>query len=108
MKIEAYGWCCNDCLFWLAYGETPEQMSEDETREWLDTITANLGEWHVDLGGEHAEDCPNVDQDTGEWLGSTDCDCETVDFSWSRCDVCRSGLGGSRDAVFFYTTGDES
>lgn len=103
VTIQDYGWCCNDCLFYLANGETPEHMTEDGTREWLDWIEKNLGEWHVDLGGEHVEGCPNVDQETGEWIGSSDCDCETREFSWSPCDVCRSHLGGSRDAVHFFT-----
>lgn len=102
-KIQLYGWCCDDCLFWLANGETPVDMDETATEEWLAKIAANLGSWHVDLGGEHVEGCPNVDQETGEWIGASNCDCEQVGFSWSRCDVCRSSLGGSRDAVHFWT-----
>lgn len=101
ITIQDYGWCCNDCLFYLANGETPEHMTEDETAEWLAGIEQNLGEWHVDLGGKHDDDCPNMRD--GEWVGDTDCYCEQIDFSWSACDVCRSHLGGSRDAVFFYT-----
>lgn len=102
VTIQAYGWCCNDCLFWLANGETPEEMSEEKTAEWLAGITNNLGNWHVDLGGKHLEGCPNIALD-GSWVGDTDCDCETIEFSRSSCDVCRSTLGGSRDAVHFYT-----
>lgn len=103
IEIQSYGWCCNDCLFWLANGETPVEMTEDETGDWLAGITANLGEWRVGLGGEHVEGCPNIDQETGKWVGASHCDCEQMEFSWSRCDVCRGGLGGARDAVHFYT-----
>lgn len=100
--IQDYGWCCNDCLFMLANGEV-ESWDEWETYAWEKTVEANLGQWRVGLGGEHGEGCPNVDQETGAWIGESDCDCEQIEFSWSRCDVCRSGLGGSRDAVHFWT-----
>lgn len=99
---HGYGWCCEDCLFMLANGEV-EDWTEEQTAEWHQTVQERLGDVNVGLGGEHAEGCPNVDQDTGEWLGMSDCDCEQDEFSWSPCDVCGSGLGGSRDAVHFFT-----
>ena len=32
----------------------------------------------------------------------SECDCETMSFSWSPCDVCGSNLGGERSAVSFW------
>jgi hypothetical protein len=100
---ETYqGWACVDCLFLLANGETPEGWTEEETQAWLAKIErrADGGDW--ELGGEHDDDCPNVDHETGQWLGNADCWCEHQEFSWSSCDVCGSQLGGSRDAVTWY------
>lgn len=101
IKIEAYGWACVDCLFMLANGEN-ESWTEQETQVWNETVENRLGSWNVDLGGEHVEGCPNV-ADDGSWLGMSDCDCEQIEFSRNPCDVCGSWLGGSRDAVHFYT-----
>ena len=101
ITIQGYGWACVDCLFMLANGEV-EDWTEDQTREWHQSVQKRLGAWNVDLGGEHVEECPNVAED-GSWIGDSDCDCEREEFSWSRCDVCGSGLGGSRDAVHFWT-----
>ena len=98
---HGYGRCCVGCLMMLANGEN-DDWDEWETYAWEKTVADRLGDVRVDLGGEHEEDCPNVDQETGAWIGASDCDCERDEFSWARCDVCGSGLGGSRDAVHFY------
>lgn len=100
MTVEACGWCCDDCLFYLANGETPVDMSEEDTEAWLAEITQRAGAWHVSLGGEHDDDCPNMAD--GQWEGSTDCPCETLEFSWTPCDVCGSHLGGGRSAVEYF------
>ena len=102
---HGYGWCCVDCLFMLANGEV-ESWDEWETYAWELTVANRLGNVNVGLGGKHEEGCPNIDQETGEWIGESDCDCEQLEFSWSQCDVCGSGLGGSRDAVHFFTMGE--
>ena len=35
-RDEAFaGWCCTDCLFLLANGDTPAEMGETETAEYL-------------------------------------------------------------------------
>lgn len=99
----AAGWCCTDCLILFANGETPPELDEKATAEWLakidrsgETVTLGL------MASEHSEDCPNVDHATGTWLGDTDCSCETQEFSRSSCDTCRSPLGGSRHAITFW------
>lgn len=86
-------WICQDCMMLLANGETPPEMSEEETAAWLDSLSDE--EMMPGFGAdEHDEDCPNH----GDWIGA-DCSCETVEFSWRPCDSCRSGLGGSRYAA---------
>lgn len=100
------GWACVDCLFMLANGEV-EDWTEEQTQEWRERVERRLGDVRVGLGGEHEDGCPNVAED-GSWIGSTDCYCEHEEFSWRPCDVCGSGLGGSRDAVHFYKMGEEA
>lgn len=94
------GWACGDCIHLFANGETPTEMSEDETATWLGEIDSRCAGSHVVLGGEH-DGCVNVDDDGG-WLGVGDCECETQSFSWSQCDTCGSRLGGSRHAVTYF------
>lgn len=103
MEIHSRGWACSDCLMLLANGETPPEMTEAETSAFLSHLETTIGDLDVTLGGDHdyANGCRNVDAD-GSWLGTTDCDCETVEFSWSRCSTCGSSLGGSRHAVTFF------
>lgn len=98
----APGWACTDCLMLLANGETPPDLDETATEEWVAEIDRRTDGYHVAVGGEHDDECPNVDHETGQWLGTTDCYCETEEFSWSQCDVCGSRLGGSRHAVTFF------
>lgn len=107
MKLHSYGRCCTDCLMFLANGETPIHMGEDETAEWMAEIGRRAGDLHVGVGGEHfyEEGCRNVTAD-GEWIGSTDCDCETQEFTWQSCDTCGSTLGGSRHAVHYFEVTD--
>lgn len=98
--VHSSGWCCVDCLFLLANGDTPEGLSPDETAEWLAKIDRRTEGFEVVLGGEHVEDCPNIED--GQWQGTTDCDCEQVTFSSSPCDVCGSQLAGCRHAVAYF------
>lgn len=99
MKTTAQGSACGDCLVLLANGETPVDMNEDETEAWLKEIARRSGDLHVVVGGEHEDDCPNMED--GEWAGSTDCSCEDLGFSSSPCDVCGSHFGGDRYAVTY-------
>ena len=91
---------------------------------------------HIACGGTHEDYCPNIewvcgdchasliDEDQanddecpttgrawhrpayGAWIGSSDCDCETIDFSWRPCDTCQNALpgggAGTRHAVTLF------
>lgn len=88
-------WVCTDCLMVAANGELPDPEPECEPWSKLEGEFVTMGL----VAEEHNEDCPNVDHETGEWLGIGDCTgCETQDFSWSNCEGCGSHLGGSRHA----------
>lgn len=90
------GWCCIDCLAYLANGQIPD-MGADELEEWLERVSgADSGE--ITLGCMLGEDeCKCADWDTDEHREH-----EEMDFSRSACDVCGSALGGSRHAVTFW------
>lgn len=89
------GWCCTDCAMLIANGETPPDMTQDETDAWL-ARTNDAGD--VTLGREPgALDCDCWSTDTDQHIEG----CERLTFSWSPCDVCGSTLGGSRNAVTF-------
>lgn len=66
-------WICSDCLFLIANGDTPPDLDEAETVEYLARVEACTPE------GFH-------------WVAGDDHD----DFSWSTCDCCDSHLGGAR------------
>jgi len=104
MDIFSRGWCCSDCLFLFANGETPPELDEEATAAWLAEIDRKAEGLTICLGGEHDEDCPNMTD--GQWTGETDCSCETQEFSWSSCDACGSHLGGSRHAVTYFEKGN--
>lgn len=97
MRDHWNGQCCTDCLVYLANGETPPEMTEDETAAWLKRIaTATAETKFVTLGRLVGEDgCDCTDRDTDEHREG----CERTDFSWSSCDHCGSGLGGERHAI---------
>lgn len=83
----------------LANGED-EALDEAASAEHDRRMGEECDGFNVALGGHHGDDCPNMSD--GEWIGATDCDCETRDFSWAPCDTCGSILGGSRYAVTFF------
>lgn len=89
-------WCCADCLILLANGETPPDMSEEETAAWLERVTDET----MTLG-RHVDICGCEDWDTDQHREG----CEHDPFSWSACDVCQSRLGGERHAVTFWLAG---
>lgn len=90
------GWCCIDCTMLLANGETPPEMDEEETAAYL----ARIPDFPRATLGNGTDSCGCDDWNTDEHRYG----CEHVDFSSSRCDVCGSTLGGSRDAVTFWIT----
>jgi len=65
---------CEDCLMAVANGDYPEDQARAEAIVAGETRWHGEG-YHLAVGDEH---------DT---------------FSWSRCDVCCTGLGGSRSEV---------
>lgn len=102
---HANGWCCVDCVTLLANGETPPEMSEAETAEWLarveaagDASTVTLGRMFGEDGCEHTSDAWRADAAVQEAHAA---ECERDTFSWRPCDVCGSTLGGERHAVTF-------
>lgn len=66
---------CEDCVFVIANGEYPE----DETR--TQEIVAGETRWHAE----------------GYTLAVGD---DYDQFSWGRCDVCHTRLGGSRHEAY--------
>ena len=101
------GWVCIDCIMLIANGETPPEMSEDETEKWLakmdDDTEVTLGI----MAEDHVDDCPNIED--GEWIGESDCYCETIEFSMNRCDNCDTHLAGSRHGVtLWWHNGEET
>lgn len=99
-------WCCTDCVMLFANGETPPELSEDETAAWLAEIDRRTDGYDVACGGEHEVGCENVEWDGDgsyvSWIGSSDCSCEDMEFSWRQCETCGSTLGGSRHAVTLF------
>lgn len=91
------GWACIDCTILLANGETPPDMSEGETEEWLERINARMeGTLDVSLGRVYGENGCRCDRDNSDTHTRM---CEEQEFSMSRCDYCGSNLGGSRSAI---------
>jgi hypothetical protein len=96
------GWCCVDCLFLIANGVTPTEMSEAETAEWLANFNQRNPAGSITLGLAREEhECRNANGETAGDQGG-ECECEQQTFSWSACDTCGSSLGGERAAVTFW------
>jgi hypothetical protein len=97
---HANGWCCVDCLVLLANGETPPEMTEEQTAAWLAEIDRMTAGATVTLGRMLGEDgCKCEEWDTDQHREG----CERLDFTWKHhCDVCGSTLGGAREAVTFW------
>lgn len=117
-------WVCPDCICYFANGDTPINLNEEETDEWLANVASHVEGFYVACGGSHDIDCENMpfvcrkcpttdypylDGHPTEcvwhgsldrmWSGHTDCYCETEEFSWSPCSTCASYFGGSRHLV---------
>lgn len=90
----ATGWCCVDCLIYLANGEETDTFD----RAGFERMTKGTDD--ITLGLRRDEHQCDYDAD---WSAGH-CYCETREFSWSSCDVCGSTLGGERHAVTFWFT----
>lgn len=92
---------CVDCYMFL-HGIPAEDRGEDypeETLKAIERIAADNGGARIDAGGV-ACDYPDDHVDG-------DCDCGEYGFSWSRCEVCLSSLGGDRYGVTLILTPKE-
>ena len=74
------GEACVDCTVWIANGEAPAEMTEEQFEAWTAEINRRTEGFTVVLAYE--EECEG-------W------------FSSSSCDVCGSHLGGDRHPVAF-------
>jgi hypothetical protein len=92
-------WVCTDCMMLFANGENPPEATEEETAAWHAAIDASIPDgYRVACGGTHEVGCANVEWDDDgnyvSWIGSSDCQCETIDFTWRSCDTCHNSLPG--------------
>lgn len=44
------GWACTDCLFWLANGDLPSELNEEEAHKWVADVQARNDGYDVTLG----------------------------------------------------------
>lgn len=95
MKFVKYPFSvCQDCLLYLANGDVPEDREESE---FLEAVAREKGDKegaHFVCGVEPTEDDP-------EGYGE-----ET--FSHHDCDLCRSGLAGSRHGATLLVPTEDS
>jgi hypothetical protein len=92
----AEGQCCVDCLVLLANGETSPDMSEEQTKEYLNRVAERNPPGTVTLGGLDHE-CRDA-----EGRIADECTEDQLGFSWGGCDVCGSSLGGDMERVTFW------
>lgn len=90
-------WVCGDCLFMLAYGEAPSDMTEDELAGYQAQYDAAVAGVDITVGmfAEYHE-CTD---ESGKIVD--DCECDKQTFSNSPCAICR-GNAGERHAVTFW------
>lgn len=87
-------WVCQNCLMVIANGDDSGRGDDDAepcTKIEGYEVSPGFG-WE-----DHEDDCPNHGPNDYS-AGYVECECETRDFSWSRCDGCEDGLGGARYA----------
>jgi hypothetical protein len=85
------GSVCVDCLIGLANGEWPE-VGENWTDDQETHVREGLARYEFMLG--HIADEAHPGEECDE-----DRECEHTTFSSSYCDLCNTGLAGSRDDV---------
>lgn len=75
---------CTDCLFFVAYGDVPEDRDE---KEFTDAIAREVGDkkarFVVGLR-------PTSEDPDGDGYN---------EFSWHECELCGSPLGGARHGL---------
>lgn len=91
------GWVCTDCMMLICNGETPPDMTEEETAEYL-------------AGMDDEEITPGLMTEEHECGDPENCDhaCDVQEFSWKVCDSChRPNNAGRRHAVTFWFDSEE-
>lgn len=113
MKDTCTIWVCQDCIMHHANGECGScHTDEGHDREPMGLVDKPMSGYDMVTMGraweEHAEDCvfhglsgPNISTPESE------CDCETMTFSWSSCEGCGSTLGGERHAMTLWFDDDD-
>lgn len=93
-------WVCVDCLF-AHCGWTEEELGyKPDTEPWA--LWADGSAQGVTMGGA-------CDWETCEERNTRgECECDSMDFSWSPCDGCGSHLGGTRHAFTYWITVEET
>jgi hypothetical protein len=85
----------------LANGDWPA-IGEANSEHWTDDqenhVIEGLTRFEFTLG--HIADEAHPGEDCDE-----DMECSRTSFSWSRCDLCNSSLGGSREDVTIWFQG---
>lgn len=91
-------WVCVDCLVCAAgtADENPDTAAHLPVyRAAVENVSrVNSGVEIYAHPGMAVHECEDLDG-----FRDDDCNCETVTFSWSRCELCSSPLGGSRHAI---------
>lgn len=96
-------WVCVDCIMVLANGECGERPADAPVP--LNLFTAEDQPCPGMGWEEHDESCPNRlarEADPTMVGRDHDCDCETNDFSTSRCGGCGDTNHGERHAVTWW------
>jgi hypothetical protein len=95
MSYETYTYSiCEDCLLYWAQDEVPEGAGDDYRAERDGDLARELNgrEGHLSLGVEPTDEDPDGDG--------------YEEFSHQECELCRSGLGGSRHGCTLFVKVD--
>ncbi len=102
IRDHANGWCCVDCLVYLANAETPPELDEEATEAYVARVwgagAVSLGRMFGEDGCEHTAEAWHAGEGQEEHAET----CERDEFSMGGCDVCGSTFGGAREAVTFW------
>lgn len=94
-------WICVDCYY--ARHGIADELDYTPDREPLNLISADAELSAGMMAEEHACGYTGADG-TEHWQ---ECECEHDTFSWSPCDGCGSTLGGAREALTIWSTGQD-
>lgn len=92
------GWCCVDCLFWLANGDTPSHMTETEVDEWRADIDRHCSGSEITLG-MFAEDHECATNWTVDWRARS---AVRGSYLHGTVEVRADSHAGALDAAYFH------